>query len=172
MKAPTTSEPRIAPVEPPYESDIASMLAKWMPPGSEIEPLRLFRTLAVHPDLAARMRPLGGGLLGHGLLAPRERELMLLRTCALAGAEYEWGVHAAAFGPGVGLSPEDAAAAAAAEIDPDRWSARDVLVLRLASELHETARVSDSLWSELAGQWDPPELLELVAVAGWYRLVS
>jgi 4-carboxymuconolactone decarboxylase len=41
---------------------------------------------AVHESLAARMRPLGAGILGHGLLEPRVRELMILRTCARCGA--------------------------------------------------------------------------------------
>jgi hypothetical protein len=50
---------RIAPLEPPYESGIEELLAKWMPPGAGVAPLALFRTLAVHNDLAARMRPLG-----------------------------------------------------------------------------------------------------------------
>src|SRR5205823_11687948 len=40
--------PRIAPLEPPYPPDIEAALAKWMPPGSPMEPLRLFRTLVVH----------------------------------------------------------------------------------------------------------------------------
>jgi len=41
--------PRIAALEPPYEPETASLLAKWMPPGSDVEPLHLFRTLAVAP---------------------------------------------------------------------------------------------------------------------------
>jgi len=74
--------PRIAPVVPPYEPDTAALLAKWMPPGVEVEPLRLFRTLVVHDELASRMRPLGAGILGHPRLDPRDRELLILRTCA------------------------------------------------------------------------------------------
>ena len=71
---------RIAPVEPPYSPDVEEMLRKWMPPGTEVEPLALFRTLVVHESLAARMRPLGAGILGHGLLEPRDRELMIYRA--------------------------------------------------------------------------------------------
>ena len=100
--------PRIAPLEPPYEPDTAALLAKWMPPGNDVEPLRLFRTLAVHDELASRMRPLGAGILGHPRPEPRERELLILRTCARAGAEYEWGVHAIAFGGPLGPEARDA----------------------------------------------------------------
>src|SRR5881396_2279380 len=101
-----TSEPRIAPLEPPYQPDIEAMLKKWMPPGSATEPLALSRTLAVHDELFSRMRPLGAGILGHGRIEPRDREIVIHRTCARAHAEYEWGVHVLAFGKPLGLTDE------------------------------------------------------------------
>ena len=74
------------------------MLDKWMPPDTALEPLSLFRTFAVHDELFSRMLPLGAGILGHGRIEPKLRELVIHRTCALCGAEYEWGVHAVTFG--------------------------------------------------------------------------
>jgi 4-carboxymuconolactone decarboxylase len=168
----TDAQPRIAPLEPPYDPATAELLAKWMPPGADTEPLKLFRTLAVHDELASRMRPLGAGLLGHPRVEPREREIVILRACARCGAEYEWGVHAVAFGPAVGLSEDQLAATAAAGPDDPAFSERDALLVRLVDELHDTASVSDELWSELAGHWPPDQLLELVVCAGWYRLIS
>src|SRR5438552_8948232 len=91
------SAPRIAPLEPPYAPEALEALTKWMPPGSGAEPLKLFRTLTRHPTLSARMRPLGAALLGRGTIPLRARELLILRTCARCGAEYEWGVHVTAF---------------------------------------------------------------------------
>jgi hypothetical protein len=32
--------------------------------------------------------------------------------------------------------------------------------------------VSDELWAALAARWSPPQLLELLVVAGWYRLLA
>jgi 4-carboxymuconolactone decarboxylase len=95
---------RIAPLEPPYDPALEATLKKWMPPGSAVEPLALFRTLAVHDELLSRMRPLGAGVLGHGCVAAREREIVIHRTCARAGAEYEWGVHVIAYGKPLGLT--------------------------------------------------------------------
>jgi hypothetical protein len=69
--------PRIAPLEPPYDPETGEMLERWMPPGAAVEPLALFRTLAVHPSLMSRMRPLGSGILNHGEVPPREREIVL-----------------------------------------------------------------------------------------------
>ncbi|MDQ3933744.1 MAG: carboxymuconolactone decarboxylase family protein [Actinomycetota bacterium] len=165
--------PRIAPIEPPYEPEIEATLMKWMPPGAEIEPLKLFRTLMVHPELSARMRPLGAALLGHPTIDPREREIVIHRATARAGAEYEWGVHAVAFGRPLGLTDEQIGATATGGADDPAWtSERDRLLVRLVDELHDTATVSDELWGELAREWEPPQLLELVVCAGWYRLIS
>ncbi len=81
-----SQDPRIQPLQEPYSEDVATMLAKWMPPGSAVEPLRLFRTLAVHEQLSSRMRPLGAGILGpRALVEPLLREVMIARTCALTG---------------------------------------------------------------------------------------
>jgi 4-carboxymuconolactone decarboxylase len=168
----TADAPRISPLEPPYEPELEAMLQKWTAPGSGIEPLILFRTLAVHDELAARMRPLGAGILGHGRIEPREREIVIHRTCARAGAEYEWGVHAQAFGRAVGLTDEQIAATVIGDADDTAWSDADRPLVRLSDELYDTCTVSDELWEELARRYREDQLLELVIIAGWYRLIG
>jgi 4-carboxymuconolactone decarboxylase len=164
--------PRIPPVQPPYDEEVAALLARWMPPNSDAEPLRLFRTLALHPELAARMRPLGAGILAHGTVAPRLRELMIQRTCALCGAEYEWGVHAVAFADAVGLDAAQLASTAGAGFADDVWSDAERSVLRLADELHEASTVGDELFAELQRHFSSQQILELVITAGWYHTIS
>jgi len=166
------TQPRIAALQPPFEPAIAELLAKWMPPGAEAEPLALFRTLAVHDELASRMRPLGAGLLGHGRLEPRDREIVIHRTCARAGAEYEWGVHALAFGEPLGLSEEQLAASVNGQADDPAWSDSDALLVAAADELYDTATISETLWARLAEHLREDQLLELLILAGWYRLLS
>jgi 4-carboxymuconolactone decarboxylase len=168
----TETTPRIAPLAPPYEPEVDEMLRRWMPPGAAVAPLALFRTLAVHRELMSRMRPLGSGILGHGTVAPREREIVIHRTCARAGAEYEWGVHGVVFAEAVGLTPEQVAATAAGASDDPAWGDGDAALVRLADELHESATVSDALWSELAARYDEEQLLELLVTAGWYRALA
>ncbi|HET6870023.1 MAG TPA: carboxymuconolactone decarboxylase family protein [Solirubrobacteraceae bacterium] len=166
------TQPRIAPLDPPYDAATEQMLQKWMPPDSGIEPLRLFRTLAVHESLFARMRPLGAGILGHGLLEPRLRELMILRTCARCGAEYEWGVHVAFFAAPVGLGSAEVTATALGAPNDPVWSARERAVIQLADELHDTAAVSDATFAELERHFTAPQILELVIAGGWYHTIS
>jgi len=166
------THPRIAPLEPPYEPQIDTLLKKWMPPGAPSEPLRLFRTLAVHDELASRMRPLGAGILGHGRVDPREREIVIHRTCARAGAEYEWGVHVLAFGKPLGFSDQQIAATVNSSAEDPAWSVHDAQLVQLADELHERSSVSETLWAELSERFSDDQLLELVITAGWYRLLS
>ena len=47
------------PLEAPYPEEIERMLAKWMGPIRDRDPLRLFRTLSIHGELASRMGVLG-----------------------------------------------------------------------------------------------------------------
>ena len=166
------AKPRIAPLEPPYDAATAEMLHKWMPPESTEEPLRLFRTLAVHDELMSRMRPLGAGILGHGRVDARDREIVIHRACARAGAEYEWGVHVRAFGKPPGLTDEQIAATAAGDAADPAWSEADSLLVRLVDELHDTCTVSAPLWSALAHRYSEEQLLELLIITGWYRLLS
>jgi alkylhydroperoxidase family enzyme len=165
--------PRIEPLKPPYEPEVAEQLSRWMPPGAEIEPLGLFRTMMVHGELAARMRPLGAGILGARATVPLGlRELMIDRTCALAGAEYEWGVHVTAFGAVAGLSDEQVRATALEGSQAACWEHDQLMVLRLAEELHGTSTVSEDLWGELRAIFSDVQLIELVVTAGWYHVIA
>lgn len=155
---------RIAPLEPPYAPETEQYLTKLMPPG--VEPLKLFRTLAVHQDLASRMRPLGAGLLAHHKIEPRERELVILRTCALNGAEYEWGVHATFFKE---LTPEEIEGSVTGA---HAWSHHDALLIELVDALDATGSIGDELWERATAEWSDEQLIELVVLTGWYRTIS
>lgn len=149
------------------------MLAKWMPPASEAEPLALFRTLAVHGELMSRMRPLGSGILGAAAtVPPLLREIVIHRTCALTGAQYEWGVHALAFGAPLGLGEAQLASTVHGRWDDACWEPAQASVFRLADELHETSALSDELWRELAGRFEHAQIIELIVTAGWYHVIG
>ncbi len=169
----TAAGPRLEPLDPPYEPDVETMLAKWMPPASGVEPLRLFRTLARNPELASRMRPLGAGILGaSATVDPVLREIVIHRTCALTHNSYEWSVHAAAFGRPLGLDEDQLRSTVHGTAGDPCWSAEQALVLSLADELHATSAISDELWASLSTAFDERQLLELLAIAGWYHLIA
>jgi alkylhydroperoxidase family enzyme len=160
------------PLDPPYPADVETMLAKWMPPGSA-EPLALFRLLVKHPALSELLRPLGAFQLSKESALPlRDRELVIDRTCARCGCEYEWGVHAAAFGARAGLTPEQIDGTVNGHPDDAMWTDRDRLLLKIADALHDDGNVSDEVWIEARATWSEPQLMEIAVLAGFYHIVS
>ena len=157
---------RIPPLAPPYATAVAEDLEKLMPPG--IPPIGLFRTLAHNPRVLRRVRK--GGLLDPGALTLRERELVILRTTALCGSEYEWGVHVAFFARAAGLTAGEIAATVTGDLDA--FPAADRPVLELCDALHRTSMIGDELWQRLAAARRPDQLVELVALAGQYHAIS
>ncbi len=160
--------PRLAPLEPPYADEIAATLAAMMPPG--VPPLRLFRTIAHNPRVLAKIR--ASNLLDRGSLERRHREIVILRTTARCGGEYEWGVHVAFFAERVGLGDAEVAATVHGGADHPAWSEPERTLIRLVDELHEGARVSDALWTELRKHWNEAQLVELVVLVGFYHTIS
>src|SRR2546423_1389627 len=93
-------------------------------------------------------------------------------SSALTGAEYEWGVHAAAFGRAVGLTDEQLRSTVDGSWSDACWAPEEAAVFRLADELHATSAVSDELWSELTARFDDRQVLELLVTAGWYHVIA
>lgn len=169
----TASPPRIAPLEPPFDPETLAILAKWMPPGSPVPPLALFRVIARHPMLRERLRPLGSGLLARGALPAHVRELLILRTCARCDARYEWGVHVTAYATAAGLRDETVQATATASVQMlASRTDEDSLAMRVADELHDTSTLSDNLLEAVQQAWGDVAVIEMVAVVGYYHLIS
>lgn len=162
---------RIAPLEPPYEPEIQTILERMMG-GPGVEPLRLFRVVAHSKPILDKFRSTGSYLLNFGTVDPLEREIIIHRTCARCGSEYEWGVHVVAYGRRLGLSEEQIRSTVHGSAEDAVWSERQALLIHLADQLYETNELSDDLWKRLEENWTAQQLVELVALAGQYRLVS
>lgn len=131
--------------------------------------LNIFTTLVRHPRLFRRWSQFGGVLLT-GLLPPRDRELLILRTGHLTGAEYELHQHRA-IALEVGLTQDEVERVPLGP-DADGWDPFDAALLRAADELHASARVGDETWATLAGRYDERQLIEVCMVVGQYHLVA
>jgi alkylhydroperoxidase family enzyme len=158
--------PRITPLPPPHHPSIAEDLQKLMPPG--VAPLRLFTTLAHSPRVLGRVRR--GGLLDPGPVPVREREIVILRTTALCGAEYEWSVHVGFFAAAAKLSADEIDATCTGRTDS--FPPRERALFEMCEALHRDARLGDDLWARLAIDRTAAELIELIALAGQYHMVS
>jgi 4-carboxymuconolactone decarboxylase len=172
MSANPALPPRIEPLAPPYEPELQALLQRMTPPAAP-SILALFRVLARNPELAERASGWGAYLLGRkAKLSLRDREVVIDRVCARCGAQYEWGVHVAAFAEAAGFDARQIAAIAHPHGDLAALPVRDQLLVRMVDELHDTATVGDALWGELAAHWSEAQLIELLMLAGWYHAIS
>lgn len=160
--------PRIPPARPPFAPKIAERLEKIMPPG--VPPLTLFTTLARDDRLFGRF--MGASLLDPGHLTLRQRELVIGRICARSGSQYEWGVHVAFFADRAGFDTTQRRALVHGGPDDPCWSDDDRLILAVCDELHETCDLSDPSWARLAAHFDDEAIVEMLMLAGFYRMVS
>jgi 4-carboxymuconolactone decarboxylase len=132
--------------------------------------LNIFATLAHHPKLMKRWLVFGNHVLAKSTLAPRDRELLILRTGWNCRAPYEWGQHVA-IARGLGISDAEIARISVGP-DADGWAPADALLLRAADELHDDQSLADATYSALAARYDAQGLLDLVFTVGRYHLVS
>ena len=163
---------RIAPLEPPFAPEVGAQLASMMPSGAE--PIALFRTFAKNLAMAEAMGGWGRHELSRSLtVGLRERELVIDRTCARCGCEYEWGVHVAFFSARAELTAAQLTSLTHGSPADDCWTdERDRLVLRLVDALHESCDVDDELWRRLAATFSEAQLLDLLMLCGWYHAIS
>lgn len=160
--------PRISPAEPPYEPQIAEALERIMPPG--MPPLVLFRAMARSPRIFAKL--FAGGLLDKGPLSLRQREIVIDRTTARLGCEYEWGVHVVIFAERAGFTAEQVAATVGSADDAACWTPEEQGLICLVDDLVDRRTLSDETWTALAAHFDETQILEAIALVGYYHTIS
>src|SRR5260370_3796061 len=140
---------RIAPLEPPYAPEIGEQFDRIM---RGAPPLMLFRVMAGHPRAWEKFR--AGSLLDPGPLPLREREIVIDRTCALTGCEYEWGVHVAIFAAAAHLTDEQVRATVLDKSDAPCWSAAEQAMIAAVDALHVHATLSEQEFEVLSAHYD------------------
>jgi len=160
--------PRIEPVAPPYSPETRKLFDIVMPPG--MEPLALFRVMARSERLLPRF--MRAGVLDEGPVPARDRELVIHRTTARCGAEYEWGVHVAAFGRPLGLGEAVLRASVEGNAADPAVDARQSALVSLCDELHADSTLSEATWARLREHFDELQILELIYTVGLYHTVS
>ena len=163
-----SARPRLQPLEEKeWSAEQRELLA---PFGREGRVLNVFKTLVRHPKLLKRWLPFANHILFKSSLAPRDREMLILRAAWRMRAEYEWGHHVE-IGARAGLS--------AAEIEhvakgPDApgWTPFEAALLRAVDELQSDGRLSDLTWAALAERYDAARLLDLVFTVGNYTALA
>ncbi len=159
--------PRIAPLQAPYAPEIQQQFDRIM---RGAPPLTLFRVMAGNARAWEKFR--GASLLDRGPLSLREREIVIDRTCALTGCEYEWGVHVAAFAQAARLTEDQIRATVLGEADAACWSEAERALIAAVDALHDCATLGDAEFSALSAYYDDAKILEIIQLCGFYRTVS
>lgn len=163
-----TLPPRLPPLEEKeWSAEQRELLA---PMARDGHVANVFKTLARHPKLLKRWLPFANHILFKSSLAPREREMLILRTAWRTRAHYEWGHHVE-IGRRAGLS--DAEIERIREgADAPGWTPAEAALLRAVDELHGEGRLSDATWATLAGRYETAQLMDLVFTVGNYTALA
>lgn len=169
MSAPRPTSARIEPLA--ELTGDAAELEGTLITNADGKPVNIFGTLAKHPKLAKRFNLFGGYLLNKGLVPAREREIVILRVGWNARSVYEFGQHTI-IGRNCGLTDAEIKALATDDPSAGNWSADDRALIALADDLCRDDCVSDETFAAIRNRWSEAETMELIVVAGFYRLVS
>jgi alkylhydroperoxidase family enzyme len=159
--------PRIAPLDPPYAPDVKASFDEVM---RGAEPLMLFRVIAKSERAWKKLR--GGSLLDRGPLSLRQREIVIDRTCALAGCEYEWGVHVKLFAAAAQFTEQQVRATVIEGASAPCWNAAEAALIRAIDALHARATLDDAEFGDLACHYDEAQILEIMMLCGQYRTIA
>lgn len=163
----TGTPPHIAPLDRAEATPAQAELLDALGPAGD---LNLFRTLAHHPKLMRSWLGFGGRLLQRSSFPDRERELVILRTAARCGSDYEWGQHVA-IGQLAGLSDDEILACGPAA-EPAGWSGQVAVLLRAVDELIDDHCIAADTWELLAAHAEEKQLIELPLLVGHYVMIA
>jgi 4-carboxymuconolactone decarboxylase len=122
------------------------------------------------PEVADRMQKVGEYLRFHSSVPRRLNEFAILITARAWNADYEWYAHYP-LALAAGLKPAVAAELAAGK-RPAAMAADEAVVFDFLTELRRDKRVSDARFAETKALLGDQGVIDLIALAGYYDLVS
>ncbi|WP_425228185.1 carboxymuconolactone decarboxylase family protein [Sphingomonas sp.] len=159
---------RIKPLTKPYPPEFETRMKVLM---RGAEPLVLFTTLAKHERAWTKFS--GGSLLDKGSpLTMRQREIVIDRTTAKCGCDYEWGVHIAGFARHVGLTDDQVHATVHGAADDPAWPAEEAVLIASVDALLDRKKLSDAEWTALRDIVDEEQAFEVIQLVAFYHGVS
>jgi alkylhydroperoxidase family enzyme len=127
-------------------------------------------TLAYNRVVSKAVGQCAGAILTEGSLDPRQRELVILRMGWNCQAVYEFGQHTL-FGRAAGVT-EAEIWWVTRPLSEGSWSEADRAALQATDDLYTDDCVSDATWAEANRHFDAAQVIEIIAAAGCYRMVS
>ena len=122
------------------------------------------------PDLADRLQRVGEYLRFNTSLDKRLNEMAILMTAQAWGAQYEWFAHYP-LAIKAGLDPAIAAAIAAGK-KPEGMKDDEAIVWSFTTQLRRDHAVDDETYAKTVKAFGEQGVMDLIAVNGYYDLVS
>jgi 4-carboxymuconolactone decarboxylase len=138
--------------------------------GAPILGTNMIGTQLRHAPLAKAFLTFNSHFFYSSKLAPRDREVLILRIAWLRHAEYEYLAHVM-IGRRVGLVDADIERIQAGP-DAPGLSEYDAHLLRAVDELITDACISLDTWTALARTFDEQQLLEVIFIVGCYETLA
>jgi alkylhydroperoxidase family enzyme len=128
-------------------------------------------TFGRHPDLYAAWLPFAVRVMPNSTLAPRHRQLLILRTSYAWRAAYPW-AHHARISKVVSDLADVEIDATALDLAAHPWAALDLALLRACDETRSHGSIQEDTWRALAGELGQRELIDVVFTIGQYALIA
>jgi alkylhydroperoxidase family enzyme len=143
-----------------------------LPPRDPASPsgLNAMGVLAHHPELTAAYNQLIRHALYFSTIAPRQRELLVLRVAHLRSSTYEWAQHVYQAGV-VGMAPEEVDRVRLGPSAPE-WAPLERALLAAADELVADARIGEQTYAALSAELDTQQLMDVVFTVGAYEVFA
>lgn len=132
--------------------------------------LNLVRMMAWSEGTVEAVLRLSDGVLNRTSIAPRVRQMALLRLCAVIPSEYEF-AQLASVSRGEGFTEADIALGRAGSAARELTD-QERLACRFAEELAAGPRASDATFSAMNEAFGPRQTLELATAVGFYLMQS
>ena len=132
--------------------------------------LNAFRAMLNNSRAAGAVANLLRTLMFNNTVSSRARELVILRTGWRTRSEYEFCQHVR-----VSRDLKMSEAEILGVRDPDgcaAYSNTDRAVIRMADELLDQSEVSPQTWATLEKSFSEAELVELLLIAGFWRMIA
>ena len=129
-----------------------------------------FNALLRSPELADRLQKVGEYVRFNSSLDRRVNEMAILMTAQAWGSQYEWYAHAP-LAIKAGLDPAIVAAIGVGR-KPDTMKDDEAIVWEFSTQLRRDHGVDDVIYAKALEKFGEQGIMDLVAVNGYYDVVS
>lgn len=176
------NSPRLSPIPPKewtdeildalgaFPSSRDFVLGKWKEHSDDKRGQNTLGFLAHYPALAKAFLTLNRHVSADTSLSFRDKEILILRTARLRGADNEFAQHII-LGRRAGLSDEEIMRLIE-EKGADQWNTDDAQLIDAADELYRDNKISGATLSRLKSRFSEQQIMDMVFLAGTYALLS